>query len=151
MSTIRARAWVAAPIHETFAFFDDPANLGRIMPPPISIRPVRVEPSPPQVGTRIEFRYGIGPIQLPWTVQLLERTPPERIVDVTLSGPMRRFHHSHIFRPARRGGTWVIDEIDFHVGPDGLIGTALDALAELVMRGAFVWRHARQRRLLSGR
>ena len=151
MPTIRARAWVAAPIHETFAFFDDPANLGRIMPPPVSIRAVRIEPSPPQAGTTIEFRYGIGPIRRAWTVQLLERTPPERIVDVTLTGPMRRFHHSHTFRPARRGGTWVIDEIDFHVGPDGSIGRVLDTVAGLLMRGAFVWRHARQRRLLRAR
>jgi ligand-binding SRPBCC domain-containing protein len=69
-------------------------------------------------------------------------------VDETLSGPMRRFHHSHTFRPAARGGTWIEDRIEYHVGPDGLLGVVVDAIAGVVMRLTFVWRHAMQRRLL---
>ena len=147
MPIIRSRGWVAAPIEEVFAFFDDPANLDRLMPPPVRIRPVRVEPLPPQAGTVIEFRYGIGPFQRSWVVRLLERVPPERIVDETVTGPMRRFHHSHTLTPARRG-TWIEDRIDFHVGPDGSVGAVVDRVAGVVMRLTFVWRHLQQRRLL---
>ena len=147
MPIIRSRGWVAAPIEEVFAFFDDPANLDRLMPPPVRIRPVRVEPLPPQAGTVIEFRYGIGPFQRSWVVRLLERVPPERIVDETVTGPMRRFHHSHTVTPARRG-TWIEDRIDFHVGPDGSVGAVVDRVAGVVMRLTFVWRHLQQRRLL---
>ena len=147
MPIIRSRGWVAAPIEEVFAFFDDPANLDRLMPPPVRIRPVRVEPMPPQAGTVIEFRYGIGPFQRSWVVRLLERVPPERIVDETVTGPMRRFHHSHTLTPARRG-TWIEDRIDFHVGPDGSVGAVLDQVAGVVLRLTFVWRHLQQRRLL---
>ena len=147
MPIIRSRGWVAAPIEEVFAFFDDPANLDRLMPPPVRIRPVRVEPMPPQAGTVIEFRYGIGPFQRSWVVRLLERVPPERIVDETVTGPMRRFHHSHTVTPARRG-TWIEDRIDFHVGPDGSVGAVVDQVAGMLMRLTFVWRHLQQRRLL---
>ena len=147
MPIIRSRGWVAAPIEEVFAFFDDPANLDRLMPPPVRIRPVRVDPLPPQAGTVIEFRYGIGPFQRSWVVRLLERVPPERIVDETVTGPMRRFHHSHTLTPARRG-TWIEDRIDFHVGPDGSVGAVLDQVAGVVLRLTFVWRHLQQRRLL---
>ena len=147
MPIIRSRGWVAAPNEEVFAFFDDPANLDRLMPPPVRIRPVRVEPMPPQAGTVIEFRYGIGPFQRSWVVRLLERVPPERIVDETVTGPMRRFHHSHTLTPARRG-TWIEDRIDFHVGPDGSVGAVLDQVAGVVLRLTFVWRHLQQRRLL---
>ena len=147
MPIIRSRGWVAAPIEEVFAFFDDPANLDRLMPPPVRIRPVRIEPMPPQAGTVIEFRYGIGPFQRSWVVRLLERVPPERIVDETVTGPMRRFHHSHTLTPARRG-TWIEDRIDFHVGPDGSVGAVVDRVAGVVMRLTFVWRHLQQRRLL---
>ena len=147
MPIIRSRGWVAAPIEEVFAFFDDPANLARLMPPPVRIRPVRVDPMPPQAGTVIEFRYGIGPFQRSWVVRLLERVPPERIVDETVTGPMRRFHHSHTLTPARRG-TWIEDRIDFHVGPDGSVGAVLDQVAGVVLRLTFVWRHLQQRRLL---
>ena len=147
MPIIRSRGWVAAPIEEVFAFFDDPANLDRLMPPPVRIRPVRVDPLPPQAGSLIEFRYGIGPFQRSWVVRLLERVPPERIVDETVTGPMRRFHHSHTLTPARRG-TWIEDRIDFHVGPDGSVGAVLDQVAGVVLRLTFVWRHLQQRRLL---
>lgn len=150
MPVLRARGWVKAPVAEVFAFFDDPANLGRIMPPPAAIELVRVEPHPAAAGSLLEFRYGVGPWRpQTWVVRLEERIPGERFRDVTLSGPMARFNHVHRFRAARSGrGTWVEDEIDFHVGPDGGLGRALDAAAGVVMRLAFVWRHARARRLI---
>ncbi len=150
MASIHSRSHVAAPIERTFAFFDDPANLARLMPPPVSIRPVRVAPLPPQAGTVIEFSYGIGPFRRSWVVRLLEHQASERIVDETVSGPMKRFHHSHTFSTAQDGGTWIEDRVDFHVGPDGPIGVLVDFLAGLAMRGTFVWRAARQRRLLRG-
>lgn len=150
MPVIRSRARVGAPPPEAFAFFDDPANLARLTPPPVRIEPVRVDPSPPRAGTEIEFRYGIGVFRRSWVIRFVEHVPGERLVDETVSGPMRRFHHSHTFRAAVGGGTWIEDRIDYHVGPDGPIGAVVDFVAGLAMRGTFVWRHARQRRLLRG-
>ena len=148
MPIVSSRSRVAAPVDVVFAFFDDPANLSRLMPPPIRIRLVRVDPSPPQAGSLFEFRYGLGPIQRSWLVRLVERVEREGFVDDTISGPMRRFHHSHRFTPARRGGTWIEDRIDYHVGPGGLPGAMLDFVAGVVIRFTFIWRQARQRRLL---
>jgi ligand-binding SRPBCC domain-containing protein len=147
MATIRSRSWVAAPVAEVFAFFDDPGNLARLMPPPVEIRLVAVEPAPPRPGSTFTFRYGLGPWQRTWTVRLLERVEGERFTDETLSGPVARFHHTHAFRAARRG-TWITDEVEFHVGPDGRLGEVLDRLAGWVMRATFVWRAMRQRQLL---
>lgn len=147
MAILHTRSWVTAPIDEVFAFFDDPANLARLMPPPVQIRLVRIEPSPPQPGSIFEFLYGLGPFQRAWTVRLLDRVPGERFVDETVSGPMARFDHTHSFEPAARG-TWIDDRIDFHVGPDGPVGAVVDALAGIVMRMTFVWRAARQRQIL---
>ena len=149
MPIFRSRAWVAAPVDEVFAFYDDPANLGRLMPPPVLFRLDRVDPAPPQAGSIFEFRYGLGPIQRPWIVRLTDRVENERFVDETISGPMARFQHSHTFTPGRRG-TWIEDRVDFHVGPDGPVGAALDFLAGLAMRLIFVWRGMRQRQLLRG-
>ena len=148
MPIIHSRSRVASPVDVVFAFFDDPANLSRLMPPPVRIRLVRIEPSPPRPGSVFEFRYGVGPIQQSWIIRLVERVENERFVDDTISGPMRRFHHSHTFTPARRGGTWIEDRIDYHVGPAGLFGAVLDFIAGIVMRLTFIWRQARQRRLL---
>ena len=149
MPILHTRAWVPAPIEEVFAFFDDPGNLGRLMPPPVSIRLVRIEPAPPRPGSTFEFRYGLGPFQRTWTVRLLQRIENERFVDETLSGPMACFHHSHTFTAARRG-TWIEDRIDFHVGPGGLVGAVIDRIAAMIMRLTFVWRGMRQRQLLRG-
>ena len=150
MPIIRARGWVAAPMDEAFAFFDDPGNLARLMPPPVAIRLVRIEPAPPRAGSVFEFRYGMGPFQRSWTVRLVDRVPGQRFVDETISGPMARFDHSHTFTRARGGGTWIEDRIDFHVGPDGALGSVIDAVAGVVMRLTFVWRHVRQRQILRG-
>jgi ligand-binding SRPBCC domain-containing protein len=147
MPVIRSRSWVAAPVEEVFAFFDDPANLARLMPPPVAIRLVRIEPAPPRRGSVFEFRYGLGPVQRSWVVRLVDRVPNRQFVDETITGPVARFHHSHTFHPARRG-TWIEDRIDFHVGPDGPVGRLVDAAAGVVMRLTFVWRATRQRRLL---
>lgn len=150
MPVLHSRAWVSAPIDQVFAFFDDPANLARLMPPPVRIRLVLVDPAPPRPGSIFEFRYGLGPFERSWTIRLVDRVPGERFVDETMSGPVARFHHSHTFSPGRRRGTWIEDRVDFHVGPDGRLGTVVDAMAGLVMRVTFVWRHVRQRQLLRG-
>ncbi|HEX7067218.1 MAG TPA: SRPBCC family protein [Candidatus Limnocylindria bacterium] len=149
MPVIQSRGLVRASPEETFAFFDDPGNLARIMPPGTGIRVMRVEPFPPRAGTKIEFGYGIGPLRRRWLIRYLEHIPGERIVDDTIAGPMRRFHHSHTFTPATNGGTWIEDRVDYHVGPDGVLGSLIDAAAGVAMRALFVWRKARQRRLLS--
>jgi ligand-binding SRPBCC domain-containing protein len=149
MPTIRARGWVDAPVERVFAFFDDPANLGRLTPPPARVRLIAVDPAPPLAGSILEFRYGIGPwTPLRWRVRLLERVEHERFADTTLSGPMARFDHTHAFHAARRG-TWVTDEITFHVGPGGVLGAAIDRLAGVAMRAVFVYRHALTRFLLA--
>jgi ligand-binding SRPBCC domain-containing protein len=148
MPTIRARGWVDAPLEQVFAFFDDPANLGRLTPPPARVRLVRVDPEPPRAGSVLEFRYGLGPwTPLAWRVRIEERVEPVRFADTTLSGPMARFDHVHAFTAGRRG-TWVSDEVTYHVGPDGRVGVLVDALAGLVMRAAFVYRHALTRVLI---
>jgi ligand-binding SRPBCC domain-containing protein len=149
MATVRSRAWVRAPVEEVFAFFDDPRNLARLMPPPVRIELVRIEPDPPQPGSIFEFAYGLGPFRKRWLVRLVDREVPHRFVDETISGPMARFHHEHHFAPGRTG-TWIADEIEYHVGPEGRIGVVVDWLAGWVMRATFVWRAARQRQLLRG-
>jgi ligand-binding SRPBCC domain-containing protein len=150
MPVIHSRGWVPAPIDEVFTFFDDPANLSRLMPPPVAIRLVSIETAPPRPGSVFTFRYGLGPFQRTWTVRLVDRVPGARFADETISGPLARFIHSHSFTPSRGGGTWIEDRIDFHVGPGGVIGTVVDAVAGIVMRLTFVWRHAMQRRILRG-
>ena len=150
MPVIHSRGWVPAPIDEVFTFFDDPANLSRLMPPPVAIRLVSIEPAPPRPGSVFTFRYGLGPFQRTWTVRLVDRVPGARFADETISGPLARFIHSHSFTPSRGGGTWIEDRIDFHVGPGGVIGTVVDAVAGIVMRLTFVWRHAMKRRILRG-
>jgi len=149
MAVLRWRSWVAAPIDEVFAFFDDPRNLGRLFPPPVEIELTGIEPAPPRAGSLLTFRYGLGPFRRTWTVRILEREAPHRFVDETIAGPMARFHHVHHFAAGRRG-TWISDEIEYRVGPEGRIGAVLDWLARWVMRVTFVWRAARQRRLLRG-
>jgi ligand-binding SRPBCC domain-containing protein len=47
--------------------------------------------------------------------------PPQRFVDVQLSGPYRRWRHEHAFESLPGGGTRVIDRVEYAVWGGGLI------------------------------
>ena len=117
------------------------------MPPPVRIELLAVDPAPPRPGSVFTFRYGLGPVERRWTVRLVEREAGRRFRDETLRGPLSRFLHTHTFEPGRHG-TWIVDEVDFHVGPDGPLGAVLDVAAGGAMRATFIWRAMRQRQLL---
>ncbi|GIH79626.1 SRPBCC family protein [Planobispora longispora] len=52
---------------------------------------------------------------------------PRHFVDEQLSGPFKRWHHAHRFRPDGRGGTVMSDVVDFAapLGPLGKIAETL--------------------------
>ncbi|WP_329563239.1 SRPBCC family protein [Streptomyces uncialis] len=52
---------------------------------------------------------------------------PGSFVDEQVTGPFRRWHHTHRFVPDGRGGTVMHDEIQF-AAPFGLLGAAVETV-----------------------
>ncbi len=134
MSTHRLSAsqFVARPIDEVFDFFSRPENLGRITPASMGFEFLTEDRD---MRDGLEIRYRIRPllgIPLTWTTKITGYEPPNRFADIQLSGPYRRWEHTHTFE-AVPGGTLVHDEIEYEVplGPLGDLANKLVVRSEL--------------------
>ncbi|GAC1662609.1 MAG: hypothetical protein NVS9B8_00140 [Candidatus Limnocylindrales bacterium] len=134
MSTHRLSAsqLIGRPIDEVFDFFSRPENLGRITPASMGFEFLSGDHA---MRDGLEIRYRIRPllgIPLTWTTRITGYAPPNSFQDTQLSGPYRRWEHSHTFA-AVAGGTLVRDEIVYAVpfGPLGDIANRLVVQGEL--------------------
>ena len=137
LTRLVAQSWVPADPDEVFAFYADPANLERLMPPWIKFRISSTQPISMGNGAMIEYRLKIHGIPMKWTSEIRDWNPPHAFVDVQLGGPYRYWHHDHRFE-AQDGGTLITDEVDY--APWG--GRLVDRLlVRRDLRQAFGYRH----------
>jgi uncharacterized protein YbjT (DUF2867 family)/ligand-binding SRPBCC domain-containing protein len=127
-----ASQFVPRPIEEVFAFFSRPENLGRITPASMGFEFLTEDRD---MRDGLEIRYRIRPllgIPMTWTTRITGFEPPHRFQDTQLSGPYRRWQHTHTFE-AVPGGTLVHDEIEYEVpfGPLGDLANKLVVRTEL--------------------
>jgi len=132
MSThhLSASQLVARPIEEVLAFFSRPGNLGRITPAGMGFELLTDEPD---LREGPELRWRVRPllgIPMTWTARIAGLDPGHRFEDIQVTGPYRRWEHSHSFE-AVDGGTMIRDEIQYAV-PFGPLG---DLVNRLVIRG----------------
>jgi len=138
--------WVPFPLEQVFAFFSNPENLPRIMPPASDTRIIRLDRVPPAApassapltqaagpGTVIVTSFRLLPfLPLPaqWISRITEFAWNHYFADVQEKGPFKSWHHRHEFAAETRGGihgTLVRDKIEYEVGfgPLGAIANAL--------------------------
>lgn len=111
---------VPASVEETFRFFEDPHNLGRITPDWLALEIVKIDPPPLRAGFKIE--YSIRWLGLPqrWQTVISEYEPGRRFVDVQTKGPYRFWRHEHIFESLGEQ-TLMRDRVEYEL-PFGLLG-----------------------------
>jgi ligand-binding SRPBCC domain-containing protein len=145
---LHAEHWVPVPLPKVFAFFADPHNLPRIMPPSQSAKIVKLNLVPPRLpdgvplhgieriagaGTEITFKFRVIPyipVHERWTALITEFVFHERFSDVQKQGPFKSWHHTHTFESnivSGIEGTVVGDEVEYEVG-FGVVGTTLETL-----------------------
>jgi len=153
--------WVAFPLEHVFAFFSNPRNLPRIMPPRIDTKIVRIDRVPPPVadGSSSNLAAGVGsvivtsfrifpplPFRAQWIARIVEFEWNHHFADVRDvvrddvqdEGPFRSWHHRHEFIAQTRdgvAGTLVRDTVEYEVG-FGVLGRIANQL--------FVTRHMRR-------
>jgi ligand-binding SRPBCC domain-containing protein len=111
---------VPAPPADAFAFFADPANLPKVMPPWLRFRLLRIDGLPMRVGTIVE--YSVRALGAPQrsVVRVAEYEEGARFVDVQERGPYRYWRHEHAFEDWH-GGTLVRDRVEYEL-PYGSLG-----------------------------
>ncbi|HKN15789.1 MAG TPA: SRPBCC family protein [Candidatus Sulfotelmatobacter sp.] len=161
--------WVPFPVPHVFAFFSNPENLPRLMPPETQTRIEGlqlVQPAQsPEGSVDVQRLAGIGSIittsfrpfpwlslRRPWIAAIAEFEWNHHFADVQQKGPFKRWHHRHEFLPeARQGlsGTLVRDLIDYELGFGPLGALANSLFIARQMRHTFAERQKILPQLLS--
>ncbi|WP_213807242.1 SRPBCC family protein [Granulicella sp. dw_53] len=169
--------WLPYPVELVFAFFANPENLPRLMPPwqRARIEEAAFAPPPPRplapdpalrlktiaagAGTRmtISFRpFPYSPIRVPWEAEISEFVWNDHFCDLQLRGPFAYWHHCHRLLPKAHTnasgvtvqGTLVRDEIEYAL-PFGPLGVLAQRLFIVrQLHSTFSYRHHRTAELL---
>jgi uncharacterized protein YbjT (DUF2867 family)/ligand-binding SRPBCC domain-containing protein len=124
--TLTASQIVPVDLDRTWAFFSDPANLGRITPPSLGFEMHTARESTHE-GQLIEYTVRpIAGVPLRWRTRIEAVDAPRGFTDVQLKGPYRRWVHRHTFTPVE-GGTRIDDRVEYEVplGPLGRLANSL--------------------------
>jgi ligand-binding SRPBCC domain-containing protein len=113
------------PPEDVFPFFADAHNLEDITPGWLGFRVLGERPVPMHPGALISYELRLHGIPVRWTTRIAVWEPPERFVDVQLSGPYAVWHHTHTFEPDGNG-TLMRDVVRY--------GLPLGPLGELAHR-----------------
>lgn len=167
--TFQAEQWLPFPIEVVFAFFANPENLPRLMPPwqKARIEEAAFAPPPPRpdglprfpgvvagAGTRmtLSFRpFPYAPLRVPWEAEITEFAWNDHFCDVQHRGPFAYWRHCHRLTREIRAegpGTLLRDEVEFALplGPLGDVASKLVAPAQF--RYLFGFRQQRTAALL---
>lgn len=167
-SHLEFEQWVPVPVERVFAFFSNPENLPRVMPPASATKVIAINwvpPPPPPTGTANEKAAGVGttiimsfrvfpalPLRARWIARITEFEWNHHFADVQDKGPFKDWHHRHEFVAQASDevtGTLVRDVIDYEVR-FGFVGTIANALfVRRQMEGTFAERQQRLPQLLA--
>jgi ligand-binding SRPBCC domain-containing protein len=172
--TYHSEQWLPYPVDQVFAFFANPENLPRLMPPwqkarieeaafasppprPISSQPIRSIAA--GTGTRIilSFRpFPYSPLRIPWEAEIDEFVWNSHFADLQLRGPFAYWHHRHTVVSETRinegistPGTLLHDEVEYEP-PLGTLGEIANSFfIARQLRYTFAYRKLRTSSLLS--
>lgn len=116
---------VKRPLNQTFEFFRDPANLGKITPPWLNFKIVSKDV---EMREGAQFDYVIRWLGLPmkWRSRITKYEPPFLFVDEQLIGPYKTWQHQHAFLETP-DGVVVSDQLRYSLplGPLGAFAQAV--------------------------
>ena len=122
MHTFHAEQWLPVPVEDTFAFFADPANLPRLMPPWQQARIEEARYCPSATGgierahgssglagagtlLTLSFRpFPLSPVRLRWEAEIDSFVWNHHFSDTQRSGPFAHWHHTHTVSPETCAG-----------------------------------------------
>ncbi len=136
------RLRLPASAAQVFAWHERPECLRDLIPPG---DPVRVLEATGGIrdGARVVLEIGIFPFRMKWIALHSAYVAGHRFRDEQISGPFRRWVHTHTFIDDGPGASWLIDRVEYEL-PFGLLGALFGGwLARQKIEAMFAWRHAK--------
>jgi ligand-binding SRPBCC domain-containing protein len=125
--SIREKQCFPISIEEAWAFFSNPANLGRITPPYLNFEITSDVPEKIYAGMLVTYRIRpILGVAVTWITEITYMAEPHFFTDEQRFGPYRFWHHQHFFREMK-GGVEVQDVVHYALsaGPFSKLANAL--------------------------
>ena len=111
---------VVTSVEETFAWHERKGAFRRLMPPWEKAEQVG-ELSSLEDGTRLTFKFPMGPIKMKWVAEHSGYKPPHAFEDTMIKGPFKTWHHVHSFVETEDGACRVDDHVEYTL-PMGILG-----------------------------
>jgi uncharacterized protein len=134
----RSRILVSAEV--LFRWHAEPGALERLSPP---WEPVEVEQRAPGIhaGDRGVLRVRLGPFRVRWVFEHRDYIQDRQFRDVQISGPFRRWEHTHLFTPDGPAACFLEDRIEYEL-PFGPLGNLLVGwFVRRKLKKLFAYRH----------
>lgn len=119
------RTRIAAPAEFVFHWHARPGALEELTPPWEHLEILEHAPGL-QNGARGAFRVRIGPFRVRWVFEHRDYQEGRQFRDVQISGPFKRWEHTHLFLPDGPDACWLEDRGSFEM-PFGFLGQILGA------------------------
>jgi uncharacterized protein len=118
-----AQTRIEAPAEVVFRWHAEPGALERLTPP---WEQVEVEQRSPGIhdGDRGVLRVRFGPFQVRWVFEHRDYVEGRQFRDVQITGPFRRWDHTHRFTPEGSSACLLEDSIIYEL-PFGTMGKLL--------------------------
>lgn len=144
MPTFKFESHLPHTVEEAFDWHLREGALERLTPPWIRVRVLK-RLGGISDGGRLTLGIRQGPAEFKWEVRHTDFEPGRLFRDAQVSGPFRRWVHTHRFRPGEDGGCVMEDEVDW-LSPLPSAGLGLGAaFVEKELRRMFAFRHKRLR------
>lgn len=121
MYKLNSEIKVPYPIETVYPFFNRPENLEPLTPKFLNFKILTPSPIEMRQGAIIDYEIKLFGIPMRWTTIINNYNPPNEFVDIQLKGPYSLWHHKHIFKPAGKNATLIIDELTYKM-PFGILG-----------------------------
>lgn len=115
-----AEQFIPQPIEKVFIFFSEAKNLEVITPEFLHFNIENISTEKIDLGTLIQYKLKIHGVPIKWKTLIEDWQPPYQFVDTQLSGPYKKWHHTHIFKKVE-GGTLMTDRVVYQL-PVGYLG-----------------------------
>ncbi len=115
------RSRMPAAAEEVYRFHMEADALERLTPPWEKSRVVAQTGSIEQPGSRVTLRVMVGPFTQDWVAEHRTFETGRMFRDVMVSGPFRKWEHTHEFITEGENSSWLEDRVEYEF-PLGWLG-----------------------------